>query len=176
MGTDTTISLNVEADCTLTALFAPETSGLFETGGQVFDELNDAITYAQANSIEKITLQSMTATLNQNYTIPSGITLLVPFDAGKTLFTTTPTALAPGHQAATKKNEFSSLTLAEGVTLTLEGGLSVGGQYQSASGGSNSYMSGDYGQVWRMPAVISRSQAAAICTLGALSPLRVQSR
>ena len=148
MGTDTTISLNVEADCTLTALFAPETSGLFETGGQVFDELNDAITYAQANSIEKITLQSKTATLNQNYTIPSRITLLVPFDAGKTLFTTTPTALAPGHQAATKKNEFSSLTLAEGVTLTLEGGLSVGGQYQSTSGGSNSYMSGDYGQVW----------------------------
>ena len=148
VGTDTTISLNVEADCTLTALFAPETSGLFETGGQVFDELNDAIAYAQANSIEKITLQSKTATLNQNYTIPSRITLLVPFDAGKTLFTTTPTALAPGHQAATKKNEFSSLTLAEGVTLTLEGGLSVGGQYQSTSGGSNSYMSGDYGQVW----------------------------
>lgn len=148
VGTDTTISLNVEADCTLTALFAPETSGLFETGGQVFDELNDAITYAQANSIEKITLQSKTATLNQNYTIPSGITLLVPFDAGKTLFTTTPTALTPGHQAATKKNEFRSLTLAEGVTLTVEGGLSVGGQYQSASGGSNSYMSGNYGQVW----------------------------
>ena len=148
VGTNTTISLNVEADCTLTALFAPETSDLFETGGQVFDELNDAIAYAQANSIEKITLQSKTATLNQNYTIPSGITLLVPFDADKTLFTTTPTALAPGHQAATKKNEFSSLILAEGVTLTLEGGLSVGGQYQSASGGSNSYMSGNYGQVW----------------------------
>ena len=148
VGTNTTISLNVEADCTLTALFAPETSDLFETGGQVFDELNDAITYAQANSIDKISLQSKTATLNQNYTIPSGITLLVPFDADKTLFTTTPTALAPGHQAATKKNEFSSLTLAEGVTLTLEGGLSVGGQYQSASGGSNNYMSGNYGQVW----------------------------
>ena len=148
VGTNTTISLNVEADCTLTALFAPETSDLFETGGQVFDELNDAIAYAQANSIEKITLQSKTATLNQNYTIPSGITLLVPFDADKTLFTTTPTALAPGHQVATKKNEFSSLILAEGVTLTLEGGLSVGGQYQSASGGSNSYMSGNYGQVW----------------------------
>ncbi len=148
VGTDTTITLNVEADCTLTALFAPETSDLFETGGQVFDELNDAINYAQANSIDKISLQSKTATLNQNYTIPSGITLLVPFDAAKTLFTTTPTALVPGNQAATKKNEFRSLTLAEGVTLTVEGGLSVGGQYQSASGGSNSYMAGNYGQVW----------------------------
>ena len=148
LGTDTAITLNVEADCTLTALFAPETSDLFETGGQVFDELNDAITYAKANSIDKISLQSKTATLHQNYTIPSGITLLVPFDAAKTLFTTTPTALTPGNQVATKKNEFRSLTLAEGVILTVEGGLSVGGRYVSASGGSNSYMSGDYGQVW----------------------------
>lgn len=56
--------------------------------------------------------------------------------------------MTPGKQAATIKNEFKSLTLAEGVTLTVEGGLSVGGQYQSASGGSNSYMSGNYGQVW----------------------------
>lgn len=64
-------------------------------------------------------------------TIPSEVTLLVPHDAAKTLFTTTPTALTPGKQAATIKNEFKSLTLAEGVTLTVEGGLSVGGQYQS---------------------------------------------
>ena len=147
VGTDTTISLNVEADCTLTALFAPETSGLFETGGQVFDKLNDAITYAQANSIEKITLQSKTATLNQNYTIPSGITLLVPFDAAKTLFKETPTAVSAG-SVSNKNNEYKRLTLAGGVTLTIQGGLSVGGQHRSCAGSSAGYMSGNYGQVW----------------------------
>lgn len=147
VGTDTTISLNVEADCTLTALFAPETSGLFETGGQVFDELNDAITYAQANHIEKITLQSKTATLNQNYTIPSGITLLVPFDAAKTLFKETPTAVSTG-SVSNKNNEYKRLTLAGGVTLTIQGGLSVGGQHRSCAGSSAGYMSGNYGQVW----------------------------
>ena len=147
VGTDTTISLNVEADCTLTALFAPETSGLFETGGQVFDELNDAITYAQANSIDKISLQSKTATLNQNYTIPSGITLLVPFDAAKTLFKETPTAVSAG-SVSNKNNEYKRLTLAGGVTLTIQGGLSVGGQHRSCAGSSAGYMSGNYGQVW----------------------------
>ena len=147
VGTDTTITLNVEADCTLTALFAPETSDLFETGGQVFDELNDAITYAQANSIDKISLQSKTATLNQNYTIPSGITLLVPFDAAKTLFKETPTAVSAG-SVSNKNNEYKRLTLAGGVTLTIQGGLSVGGQHRSCAGSSAGYMSGNYGQVW----------------------------
>ena len=148
LGTNTTLTLNVESDCTITAKFLAEDANLFEVGTQTYEDLGEAVTYAQANKISQITLLSKKATLTKDYTIPAGITLLVPHDAAKTLFLDTPTALTPGHQAATKKNEFRSLTLAEGVTLTVEGGLSVGGQYQSASGGSNSYMSGDYGQVW----------------------------
>ena len=148
LGTGTTLTLNVESDCTVTALFIAEDAGLFEVGTQIFEDLGEAVAYAQENSISKVTLQSKKATLTKDCTIPAGVTLLVPHDAAKTLLTTTPTALTPGKQAATKKNEFKSLTLAEGVTLTVEGSLSVGGQYLSASGGSNSYMSGDYGQVW----------------------------
>lgn len=150
LGTETTMNYNAENNAEITALFVGEDVSLFETGGQVYDDLGDAIAYAQRNSIDKISVLSKSATLSQDYTIPTGITLLVPFDAAKTLFTTTPAALTPGpgKQAATKQNEFRSLTLAENVTLTVEGGLSVGGQYVSASGGSYSYMSGNYGQVW----------------------------
>ncbi len=148
IGTDAQMSFNAEKDATLTALFVPETVGLFETGGQVFENLPDAIAYAQEKGIEKVSLQSKRATLTEDITIPEGITLLVPFDAEKTLFKETPTALVPGHQAAVKRNEFRSLTLAQSVTLTVEGSVSVGGRYQSASGGSNSYISGDYGQIW----------------------------
>lgn len=147
VGTDTTISLNVEADCTLTALFAPETSGLFETGGQVFDELNDAITYAQANKISKVTLLSKKATLTKDYTIPSGVTLLVPHDAAKTLFTDAPTAVSSGG-VSNKNNEYKRLTLSDGVTLAVLGGLSIGGQHRACAGSSAGYMSGNYGQVW----------------------------
>ena len=148
LGTDTTLTLNVESDCTITAKFLNENANLFEAGAQTYEDLGDALAYAKGNNISKVTLLSKKATLTKDYTIPAGVTLLVPHDAAKTLFTTTPTALTPGNQVATKKNEFKSLTLAESVTLTVEGGLSVGGQYVSASGGSNSYMSGNYGQVW----------------------------
>ena len=148
LGTDTKLTLNVESDCTITAQFIAEDANLFEVGTQTYEDLGEAVAYAQEKSISKVTLLSKKATLTKACTIPAGVTLLVPHDAAKTLLTTTPTALTPGKQAATKKNEFKSLTLAEGVTLTVEGSLSVGGQYLSASGGSNSYMSGDYGQVW----------------------------
>ena len=147
IGCEPKISYNAEKDCTLTAVFAPESAGLFETGGQVFEELREAIAYARENGVEKIALQSRCATLEGAYTIPAGITLLVPFDQEKTLFTTTPAALVPGNQPATKKNEFRTLNLAEGASLNVEGGLSIGGRYVASSGGSNSYMSGDYGQV-----------------------------
>ena len=147
IGCEPKISYNAEKDCTLTAVFAPESAGLFETGGQVFEELHDAIGYARENGVEKIALQSRSATLEGAYTIPAGITLLVPFDQEKTLFTTTPAALVPGNQPATKKNEFRTLNLAEGASLDVEGGLSIGGRYVASSGGSNSYMSGNYGQV-----------------------------
>ena len=145
LGTEATMNYNAENNAEITALFVGEDVSLFETGGQVYDDLGDAI--ANAYNTGKISVLSKSATLSHDYTIPTGITLLVPFDAAKTLFTTTPAALTPGKQAATKQNEFRSLTLAENVTLTVAGGLSVGGQYVSASGGSNSHMSGNYGQV-----------------------------
>ena len=148
VGTETTITLNVEADCTLTARFVPESADLFETGGQVFDELDDAITYAQANKVEKISLQSKKATLSKDYTIPSGITLLVPFDAAKTLFKETPTALSGNVAVSTKNKEYKRLILSDGATLTVQGGLSVGGQHRACAGSSAGYMAGNYGQVW----------------------------
>ena len=148
VGTETTITLNVETDCTLTARFVPGSADLFETGGQVFDELDDAITYAQANKVEKISLQSKKATLSKNYTIPSGITLLVPFDAAKTLFKETPAALSGNVAVSTKNKEYKRLILSDGATITVQGGLSVGGQHRACAGSSAGYMAGNYGQVW----------------------------
>ena len=148
VGTETAITLNVETDCTLTARFVPGSADLFETGGQVFDELDDAITYAQANKVEKISLQSKKATLSKDYTIPSGITLLVPFDAAKTLFKETPAALSGNVAVSTKNKEYKRLILSDGATITVQGGLSVGGQHRACAGSSAGYMAGNYGQVW----------------------------
>ena len=147
LGTDTTLTLNVESDCTITAQFLAEDANLFEAGTQTYEDLGDAVAYAQENKISQITLLSKKATLTKDYTIPAGITLLVPHDAAKSLFLDSPTALSGG-SVSNKNNEYKRLTLAEGVTLTVQGGLSVGGQHRSCAGSSAGYMTGNYGQVW----------------------------
>ncbi len=147
LGTDTTLTLNVESDCTITAKFLAEDANLFEAGTQTYEDLGEAVTYAQTHQISKVTLLSKKATLTKDYTIPAGITLLVPFDAAKTLFTDSPTAVSAG-SVSTKNNEYKRLTLSVGVTLTVLGSLSVGGQHKSCAGSSAGYMSGNYGQVW----------------------------
>ena len=147
LGTDTTLSLNVESDCTITAKFLAEDANLFEAGTQTYEDLGDAVAYAQGNNISQITLLSKKATLTKDCTIPAGITLLVPHDAAKTLFLDNPTAL-PSGTVSNKKNEYKRLTLAEGTTLTVQGGLSIGGQHRSCAGSSAGYMTGNYGQVW----------------------------
>ena len=59
ISTSAKAALNIENDCTITARFASKTAALFETGGQRFDDLGDAVSYAQANSQSKITLATL---------------------------------------------------------------------------------------------------------------------
>ena len=146
ISTNASDSLFISSDSVINAKFAPADAAVFETGGQLFEDLDKAVTYAQTNNETKITLQT-SGTISGQYRIPAGITLLIPFDNAKTLYTTTPKALDPGG-ASTKKNEFRKLTLADGASITVDGGaISVGGQYASAAGGTPGKMTGNYGQI-----------------------------
>ena len=136
-------TLNMEYDATITARFAPVDVALFDVGGQVFEDLDAATAYATSNSITKVTLVS-DGTLTGSYTIPEGVVLLVPFDEAKTLYTDTPVALAG--DGGTRK-AYKTLTLAEGTSLIVNGGISVGGRYKSAAGSATGYMTGAYGQI-----------------------------
>ena len=144
ISTDAKTALNFDSDRTITARFVSRELALFETGGQVFDDLNDAVTYAQTNGQSKITLET-DGSIGGSYTIPTGITLLIPFDEAKTCYTTTP---APTTSQAGAK-VFRTLTMAEGSSITLENGaaISIGGQYYAAAGGSVGKMVGPYGWI-----------------------------
>ena len=135
-------ALNIEKDCTITARFVSNDAALFETGGQRFDDLNDAITEAKKKLPATIALVSSGA-ISGNYTIPSGVTLLIPFDEAKTCYTTTP---APTSSQAGAK-VFRTLTMSEGASLTVNGAISVGGQYFAASGGNQGRIVGPYGSI-----------------------------
>ena len=133
-------ALNIESDCTITARFVSNDAALFETGGQRFDDLNDAIREAQKKLPATIALVS-SGKIAGNYTIPSDVTLLIPFDEAKTCYTSTP---APTTSQAGAK-VFRTLTMSEGASLTVNGAISVGGQYFAAAGNGQGRIVGPYG-------------------------------
>ena len=144
ISTDAKTALNFDSNRTITARFVSKELALFETGGQVFDDLNDAIAEAQKNPPAIITLAE-SGKITGNYTIPSKVTLLIPFDAAKTCYTSTPTAITSTPTA----KPFRTLTMAAGSSLTLASGaaISIGGQYYAASGGASGKMVGPYGYI-----------------------------
>lgn len=142
ISTSAKAALNIENDCTITARFASKTAALFETGGQRFADLNEAVAYAQANGQSKITLAA-DGSISGSYTIPAGITLLIPFDAAGTLYTDAPAAI----RTTPASKPFRTLTMSEGTSITVNGAISLGGRYFAAGGGQQGRPVGDYGYI-----------------------------
>ena len=143
ISTDAKTALNFDSDRTITARFVSKELALFETGGQVFDDLNEAVAYAQTNGQSKITLAT-DGSISGTYTIPTGITLLIPFDEAGTLYTTTP---AYTTTAETQK-AYKTLTMAAGSSITVNGGaISVGGKHFTSSNQECCKPTGAYGLI-----------------------------
>ena len=142
ISTSAKAALNIENDCTITARFASKTAALFETGGQRFDDLGDAVSYAQTNGQSKITLAT-DGSISGTYTIPAGITLLIPFDEAGTLYTDAPAAI----RTAPASKPFRTLTMSDGASITVNGAISLGGRYYAAGGSEQGRPVGDYGYI-----------------------------
>ena len=144
ISTDAKTALNFDSDRTITARFVSKELALFEAGGQVFDDLNDAIAEAQKNLPAIITLAE-SGKITGNYTIPSRVTLLIPFDEAKTCYTSTPQTILTAPTAT----PFRTLTMAAGSSLTLANGaaISIGGQYYAPGGGQQGRIVGPYGYI-----------------------------
>lgn len=142
IATAASTALNIESDCTITAQFASRTAALFETGGQRFADLNKAVAYAQKNNQSKITLAA-DGSISGTYTIPAGITLLIPFDDAGTLYTDAPAAI----RTTPASKPFRTLTMSKGTFITVNGAISLGGMYFAAGGGQQGRPVGDYGYI-----------------------------
>ena len=142
LSTDLQTSLNIDADKTIIAKFISSTTPTFDVDGKSFIDLEKAVDYARKSGKKLVTLVE-DGSISGNYTITSGITLLIPFDEAKTCYTATPTATTV--ESAAKP--FRTLTMAEGSSITLAKGaaISVGGQYYAASGGKQGKIVGPYG-------------------------------
>ena len=141
ISTDAKTALNFDSNRTITARFISKELALFETGGQVFDDLNEAVSYAKANSQSKTLATD--GSISGNYTIPAGITLLIPFDAAGTLYTDSPAAI----RTAPASKPFRTLTMSDGTSITVNGAISLGGRYYAAGGSEQGRTVGDYGYI-----------------------------
>ena len=142
-------SLNFDSNCTITARFASKDFALFEANGMNFDDLNEAITEAQKNLPATITLVG-SGKIRGNYTIPSKVTLLIPFDDNRTDYTTMPGTTG---LVAAKKNQsvYTTLTMDEESQITVYGNISLPAQVSSANSSYTGVISGPCGTIHMKP-------------------------
>lgn len=127
-------TLTITRDCTVTAKFVDASLAVFETGGQLFLNLNEANDYAAANGQNRIVLKETGTLPAGNYTVSNGITLLIPFDDVGTCYTTTP---EPTGTAWTTPSPFRTLTMESGAFITVDGAISVSAKHCANGNGNN---------------------------------------
>ena len=108
-----------------------DTSHPFKVGSALHDDLQSAIDAAASGSNKTIIVVDSAyvpkPTDRDAYEIPSGVTLLVPYDNDYTLKTTKPNAVK-GHGTLTP---FMKLVLAEGTVIVNKGAICVGAEMAS---------------------------------------------
>lgn len=108
-----------------------------------WDNLNDAIISTRNNSSGYVK-QLESCTISGEYTIPSGVTLLIPFDETEAPYTTTP----PYTTTAEAQKAYKTLTMAPDSSITVDGGaISVGGKHFTSSGRECCKPTGAYGLI-----------------------------
>ena len=134
-------------DCEVTAKFA-ETGSVFGVGTEKFDDLETAVNHAVGNGISQVTLLK-DHTITGNYTIPQGITLLIPFDDAGTCYKETP---EPVGDTSTSPSAFRTLSMSAGSSITVEGAISVSAKHSAEGNKSTTAWgggapSGPYGYI-----------------------------
>ena len=142
ISTDASCSLSLNSDCTVMPKFVSNSAALFTAVGKTFDDIDEASEYAAANKQSTVIL-SKSGTYDKNSTVPSGITLLIPFDAANTVYTTAPEYV----ETAEAQSAYKTLTLKSGATITVNGVLSVSGKHLTASTEYCSRPTGAYGHI-----------------------------
>ena len=130
---DATYKLQVAADTTVQAVFANKSSkAWFDASGFLFDDLNDAVTKGGT-----VVLASDGVLEAGEYTIPSGVTLLIPFDEANTLYTSEPGYNSTNGSSYSAPQAYRTLTMKNGANLIINGGMSLSAKFFIAGGGGD---------------------------------------
>lgn len=112
-------------NASIKAIFASATTEACFWGSAkayLFEDLSAAISHATSASNKTIILASNGTLFSGEYTIPSGVILLTPFDSESTIYTTSPGYVKDSY---TKPSAYSTLTLDDGANITVESGGAI---------------------------------------------------
>ena len=135
LSTSTTYKFTPVADTTIKAVFTGKTAEAYFTAGDssyLFSDLTKAANHAATTGNKTVKLINDGVLSAGNYTIPSGVTLLIPFDDAGTVYTTTP-AYVEG-DTRTTPTAFRTLTMASGANITVNGTLALPAKHYPAKG------------------------------------------
>ncbi len=135
LSTSSSYTLKPASAMTVKAVFVGKSSTpYFFAGGNkyLFDDLNKAASYAATAGDKTVVLMNDATLPAGNYVVPSGVTLLIPFDNANTVYTTVPGLVS---DARTLPTAYRTLTMADGASITVNGILSLPAKHYAAKGG-----------------------------------------
>ena len=130
-----TFTLEPANDMTVKAVFTKNACFLVN-GGELYENLNAALEVAAKSANKTVILANNGILPAGNYTIPSGVTLLIPYDDGNTLCTTAPTTSETAYNTSNTPKVYRQMTMAEGANIIINGALSLSA-LTTASGGKS---------------------------------------
>ena len=140
---------SITVTCEVEAAFVAVEAQNFKVGDVYFEDLGAAATAAGTSADSKLVTLMRDLTLGDGttsitYTIPKGVTLLVPHKADFFEVQETPEVVG----TAEVLSAYRTLTLKEGVTITCNGNICISGKLMSAGGGNKSaYTTGECGVI-----------------------------
>ena len=130
-------SISFETPSTIRPVFISNDAALFGVGASKFFDLNEANAAASSGATKTIILLQSGTLAAGNYTINSGVTLLVPYNSSYTVHTSGQSDSSLGNNPGwTQPTAYRTLTMAEGANITVNGAINVGGIHHAANGGN----------------------------------------
>jgi len=117
LASEATTTIQPKTDMAVYAAFvANDQTAYWQGGGKLHTDLNTAIAAAQASDGLVVLLKN--ATLSGSYTIPAGVTLLIPHDDKQSMYGADP-AMADNGTKWAVPSAYRTLTLADNAKLTV---------------------------------------------------------
>ena len=150
MSYDAATVLIVSSNANIKPVFVSGNPAHFSVGAQRFYDLDEAIAVAQSGSVKKIVVVK-DGVVTGSHTIPSGVTLLIPYDdaysayganASCTSYSNITGAItgSTGNMTWVEPSPYRTLTLGANAHITVNGDVEVGGRHAACNG--NAYMYG----------------------------------